>query len=203
MWGDLARRTKCCGVTMLDETAFLALNALYLKKMTSAGDLAGISGLPADQVRAMVSGFVERGWLLDMGGELLLQPEGMAQVQGYYRETYSDLLQREEMPRWHARFEPINSHFIKLVTDWQQTGGDPGVQERVIATVERLVKLIGEITQLVPRYAGYIRRFERSVTAVDQGNRDFVCNPMVDSLHNIWFEFHEDFLAVLGRPRDL
>jgi hypothetical protein len=187
---------------MLDEHAFLVLNALYLKKMASAGDLAEMSGLPADQVRAMVSGFVERDWLLDMDGELLIQPEGMAQVQGYYRETYSDLSQREEMPRWFARFGPINSQFIKLVTDWQQTGGDPKVQDRVIATVERLVKLIGEITQLVPRYASYIRRFERSVTTVDQGNPDFVCTPTVDSLHNIWFEFHEDFLAVLGRPRD-
>jgi hypothetical protein len=81
--------------------------------------------------------------------------------------------------------------------------GDPKVQERVIATVERLAKLIREITQLVPRYASYIRRFERSVTTVDQGNRDFVCTPTVDSLHNIWFEFHEDFLTVLGRPRDV
>jgi hypothetical protein len=186
---------------MLDEPAFLVLNALYLKKMSSARDLAEISGLPADQVRAMVSGFVERSWLLDMGGELLIQPEGMAQVQGYYRETYSDLSQREEMPQWYARFEPINSQFIKLVTDWQQTGGDPRVQDRVIATVERLVKLIGEITQLVPRYAGYIRRFERSVTTVDQGNPDFVCTPTVDSLHNIWFEFHEDILVILGKER--
>ena len=201
MWGDLARWAKSCGVTMLDDDTFLVLNALYLKKMASVGDLAEMSGLPADQVRAMVSGFVERGWLLDMGEELLIQPEGMAEVQGYYRETYSDLPRREEMPRWHARFEPINGQFIKLVTDWQQTGDDPKVQDRVIATVERLVKLIGEIAQLVPRYAGYIRRFERSVTKVDQGNPDFVCTPTVDSLHNIWFEFHEDFLMIQGKER--
>ena len=186
---------------MLDEHAFLALNTLYLKKLASAQDLAEISGLPADQVLAMVSGFEERGWLLDMGGEFLLEPEGIEQVQGYYRETYSVISQREEMPRWSARFDPINKQFIKLVTDWQQTEGDPKVQERVIATVERLIKLIGEITQLVPRYASYIRRFERSVTIVDQGNREFVCSPMVDSLHNIWFEFHEDFLTVQGRSR--
>ena len=188
---------------MLDEHAFLVLNALHLKKMTSAQNLAEMTDLPVDQVRTVVSAFEQRGWLLNMEGELILQPEGTEQVLGYYSETYSALSKREEMSRWHARFEPINSQFIKLVTDWQLTGGDPEVQERVIATVERLVKLIGEITQLVPRYAGYIRRFERSVTTVDQGNRDFVCSPMVDSLHNIWFEFHEDFLAVLGRPRDL
>lgn len=189
-------------MTMLDENAFLALNALYLKKMASTGDLAEISGLPSNQVQAMVGSFVERGWLLDMGGDLVIQPEGMTQVQDYYRETYSDLYRREEMQKWYARFEQINKQFIKLVTDWQQTGGDSRIQDRVITTVERLVKLIGEIEKLVPRYAGYVRRFERSVTAVDQGNSDFVCTPTVDSLHNIWFEFHEDFLAVLDRPRD-
>lgn len=187
---------------MLDEDAFLALNALYLKKMATTGDLAEISGLPCNQVQAMVGSFVERGWLLDMGGDLVIQTDGMAQVQDYYRETYSSLSQREDMRKWYARFQQINTQFIKHVTDWQQTEGDSKVQDRVITTVERLVKLIGEIEQLVPRYTGYIRRFERSSSAVDQGNRDFVCTPTVDSLHNIWFEFHEDFLAVLDRPRD-
>ncbi len=187
---------------MLDQQAFLALNALYLKKMASAADLPDMVGLPAGEVGMMVSGFVERGWVLDMGGELLIQPEGMAEVEAYYRETYSDIGQREEMARWYTRFESINSQFIKFVSDWQQTEGDPRVQDRVIATVERLVKLIQQITELVPRYVAYIRRFERSVTTVDGGNADFVCTPTVDSLHNIWFEFHEDFLAVLGRPRE-
>lgn len=187
---------------MLHEDEFLALNALYLKKMASPGDLAEITALPAEQIRAMVSGFVERGWLLDMGGQLLLQPEGTAEVVGYYRETYSGLAQEGELPQWYERFESINSQFIKVITDWQRTGGDPKAQERVISAVERLLKLIGEMTQMLPRYASYIRRFERSVTTVDQGDQDFVCSPKVDSLHNIWFEFHEDFLAVLGRPRD-
>ena len=53
----------------------------------------------------------------------------------------------------------------------------------------------------MPRYTGYIRRFERSVALVDQGNLDFVCTPTVDSLHNIWFELHEDVLLALGKER--
>lgn len=186
---------------MLDDDAFLTLNALYLKKMASIGDLTNISGVPADQVRALVSRFAEQDWVLDMGEEALIQPEGMTAVQEHYRDGYADLSQRGEMTAWFARFEPINKQFIKHVSDWQQTGGDPRDQDRVIATVERLIKLIGEIAQLVPRYSGYIRRFERSVTEVDEGNPDFVCTPTVDSLHNIWFEFHEDFLLILGKER--
>lgn len=187
---------------MLDEQTFLVLNALYLKKMTSAESLAEIAALSADQVRKVVSVADQQGWLLNMEGELILQEEGTAQVLGHYREAYSALSQREEFSRWHARFEPINTQFIKFVTEWQETGGDAEVQERVIATVEKLIKLIGDISRLVPRYANYIRRFEQGVTKVDEGKNDFVCNPMVESLHNVWFEFHEDFLAVLGRPRD-
>jgi len=186
---------------MLDEQAFLVLNALYLKKMASAGDLADIAGLRADEVRAMVSGFIEPGWVLDMGEDLLIQPDGMTEVQAYYRQTYSALSQTEEMERWYGRFETINTQFIKHVSDWQQSGGDTRAQERVIGTVERLVKLIGEMVQQVPRYDNYIRRFERSMTTVDQGNADFVCTPTVDSLHNIWFEFHEDLLLLLGKER--
>lgn len=186
---------------MLEENEFLVLNALHLKKMASIGDLAYISDLATDQVRTMVAAFVESGLVLDLGEELLIQPDGMTEVQEYYRQTYSGLSEREEMAQWFERFEPINVQFIKLVTDWQKTEGEPKVQDRVIATVERLVKLIGEITQLVPRYAGYVRRFQRGVTEVDQGNPEFVCNPTIDSLHNIWFEFHEDFLGVLGKER--
>jgi hypothetical protein len=189
-------------MTTLDEPSFLVLNALYLKKMASAKALVEISGLPADDVRAMVGDFGERGWLMDMGDDLLIQPEGMAQVDQYYRSTYAELSQRDEMAEWYTRFEALNGQFIKLVSDWQQTDGEPRVEERVIKTVERLVKLIVEISHVVPRYGSYVRRFERSVTAIDQGDRDFVCTPTVDSVHNIWFEFHEDFLAVLGRPRD-
>jgi hypothetical protein len=187
---------------MLDERGFLVLNALYLKKMAPVAHLSDVSGVAVGEVRPMVGRFVEQDWVLDLGGDLLIQPEGMAQVRTYYRDTTFDSSQRAEIVRRYERFEAINSQFIKHVTDWQQTDGDPRVQDRVIATVGRLVKLISEMTQLIPRYEGYIRRFERSVGTVDQGNSDFVCSPRVDSLHNIWFEFHEDFLTVLGRPRD-
>jgi hypothetical protein len=186
---------------MLNDHQFLVLNSLYLKKMASMADLAAISGLSTDEVEPMVSGFVEQDWVLDLGGELIVQPDGMAEVEGYYQQNFSAPAQREGLAQWYSRFESINGRFIKLVTDWQETEGDAKVQDRVIATVERLVKSLGEITQLVPRYTGYIRRFERSIALVDQGNLDFVCTPTVDSLHNIWFELHEDVLLALGKER--
>ena len=61
---------------------------------------------------------------------------------------------------------------------------------------------MGALVPLIPRYTGYVRRFS-AAWLVDRGQRDFVCSPTIDSVHNIWFEFHEDILAVLGRPRDV
>jgi hypothetical protein len=187
---------------MLDERAFLVMNAIYLKKMATVEELAGIAGLPAEEVRALAHSCVQRGLLLDMGGPLLLQTDGTAHVLDYYRQTYAELREQEALARWYERFETVNAQFIKLVTEWQQGEGDPRVQERVVRTVERLAKSIGELAPFVPRYTGYVRRFEHSMLQVDQGQREFVCSPRVDSLHNIWFEFHEDILGVLGRPRD-
>jgi hypothetical protein len=200
--GAKGAETMGVGLAMLDERAFLVMNAIYLKKMASVEAVADIAGLPVDEARALADSYVQRGLVLDMGGQLLLETDGTAQVLKYYRQTYAELRERDAVLRWYERFETVNAQFIKLVTEWQQTDGDPRTQERLIRTVERLTKAIGELTPLVPRYASYVRRFERGMTLVDQEQRDFVCSPTVDSLHNIWFEFHEDILAVLGRPRD-
>ena len=54
----------------------------------------------------------------------------------------------------------------------------------------------------IPRYGVYADRFATAIEKVDLGDRSFVTNPRADSIHNIWFEFHEDILAVVGRPRE-
>lgn len=187
---------------MLDDTAFLVLNAIYLKKMAGPDDLAAITGLPAAQVQAHAVPAVRQGLLLDLGGNLMLQPDGTAAVVEYYRDRYAQLRGQEQLADWYARFEVLNTQFIKYVTEWQTSDGDPRVQERMLRVVERLIKALAELTEGIPRYRRYIERFEHGMALVDQGQRDFVCSPRVDSLHNVWFEFHEDILAVLGRPRD-
>lgn len=88
------------------------------------------------------------------------------------------------------------------MSEWQKSGGEERAERRLLRTVQRLARDIGALVPLVPRYAGYIRRLEHGVEQVDHGLRDFVCKPTIDSVHNVWFEFHEDILAVLGRPRD-
>ena len=76
-------------------------------------------------------------------------------------------------------------------------------ETKVVKTVERLIKSLRDLASEIPRYQAYARRFADGVAAIDRGAVEFVCNPTIDSVHTVWFDFHEDILSVLGRPRDV
>jgi hypothetical protein len=192
---------------MLCDNDFIVLNAVYLKKMADAASIAEITALPSETVAASLDAAAQAGWLFVMPNSAMptgamLMPDGTAQVLDYYANAYSAMRADPAMLAWYEGFEIINTRFIGLVTEWQKTEGDERVERRLLQTAERLTRDITTLVPRITRYAAYVRRFERSMDLVDQGQRDFVCKPTLDSVHNIWFEFHEDILAVLGRPRD-
>jgi hypothetical protein len=51
------------------------------------------------------------------------------------------------------------------------------------------------------RLRPYAVRLASALEALDGGDTRFVASPRVDSLHQVWFELHEDLLATLGRVR--
>jgi hypothetical protein len=186
---------------MIKDSEFVVLNTIYLKKLGTSQAIAAISGLTLAEVGAVAQAFVSDGKLIEVPGGLMLMPPGTQAVLDYYRDNYQPLRESPTTARWYERFEPINSRFIALVSEWQASA-DERTAERMFQQVGRLIKLITELIEAVPRYAAYVRRFEYGMSAVDRGEQQYVCSPMVDSVHNVWFEFHEDILAVLGRPRD-
>ena len=190
-------------MTVLNEQEFLVLNGAHLKKMATANELASAVGLDAAAVEAVLNTAADNGLLMVAEGRHLLLPEGTSAVQKYYQDVYSALRSNNAVIAWYERFETVNKQFIKQVSEWQSSDGDERAQSRVIKTVERLTKNLQELTPLLPRYEIYADRFNRSVARIDQGEKDFVCKPTIDSVHNIWFEFHEDILSVIGRPRDM
>ena len=187
---------------MLAENDFLVLNSIYLKKMTAPATVADVLGLPLAAVERVVAAGIESGQVLDMGGQLMLDSAGSEAVLEFYKHTYAALATDPEMLAFYQRFEAVNTPFIKLVSDWQTSESDERAKERICKVVEKHAKALDEIASRIPRYAGYARRFERTMAKVDAGERELVSNPRLDSLHNIWFEFHEDVLAVMGRPRE-
>jgi predicted transcriptional regulator len=189
-------------MAILSEQEFLVLNGAHLKKMATADEIASAVGLDPSVVKSVLDSAASTGLLMRAEGKHLLLPEGTSAVHEYYRTAYEPMRSSEPVLTWYERFETINEQFIKQVSEWQSTDGDERIQSRLIKTVERLSKNLQELIPLIPRYKSYLNRFGVSVARIDEGEKELVCTPTIDSVHNIWFEFHEDILSVIGRPRD-
>ena len=187
---------------MLSDNEFAVLNAIYLKKMATASTISDITSLAPDEVSEQLMQAQHKEQIIPLPDGAMLLPAGTQGVLEYYHQTYAVVRGKPSTLHWYENFETLNTRFIAAVTDWQRSEGDERVERKLLQCAERLAKDIGSLATEVPRYAEYVRRFQRSMDRVDQGQRDFVCKPTIDSVHNIWFEFHEDILAVLGRPRD-
>jgi hypothetical protein len=186
-----------------DDSAFRVLNAAHLKKMARAEEIAGIAGISLQVAEAELEQAVASGWAMSLEGRFLVTPEGTARVHEHYGRLYGALRDDAALKAWYERFETLNDQFIKAVSDWQTSGADDKALSKVVKVVERLVKGLKDITPTLPRYEIYVRRFTEGVGLIDRGQLDYVCGPTLDSVHTIWFEFHEDILSVLGRPRDV
>ena len=189
---------------VVDDMTFEVLNAIYLHKMATAAHVADVTEIALGEVEAMLAREQTAEAVLDLEGSWLLQEAGTAKVLAYYRSVYAPLRAEGGIIHWYERFETsLNQQFIKAVSQWQTSEGDERARDKMAKLVERMIRSLGQITDSVPRYKKYGRRFEHAMARADRGETDFVCKPTVDSMHNIWFEFHEDILAVVGRPRDV
>jgi hypothetical protein len=190
----------------IDERSFLILNALYLRKIADRDVLAECSGCSASDVDGILDGAAATGLVLGLGSQYVLTDEGRQAVLDYYEATYQEVRADPEIQSWYVRFETVNDRFLQLVSAWQTRGdggdGQERVYDRLARTVERHVSALDQVADRLPRYRHYADRFRRSLDRVDSGQVEYVTSPTVDSLHNIWFEFHEDILALLGRPRE-
>jgi DNA-binding GntR family transcriptional regulator len=159
------------------------------------------TGIDPGRVREVLATEAESGLLEDLGGQFMLSEDGTRAVLEGYEERYAALRENSEVEDWYQRFETLNSQFLQTISAWQTSGQDEGVLDRLLKIITRQVRALASITGTVPRYARYASRFERSLELVEAGKSEFISSPTADSLHNIWFEFHEDILTLLGRPR--
>jgi hypothetical protein len=186
-----------------EDEAFLVLNGSHLKKMATSDEISAAVGVAPKVAGDQLAAAVQKGWAMNMDGRYLVLPEGTAAVHQFYTKIYDPRRRDKGVIAWYDRFESLNDQFIKAVSDWQKSDGDPKAESKVIKVVERLIKALGELTPTISRYQHYIRRFGDGIVRIDRGERDYVCGPTIDSVHTVWFEFHEDILSVLGRPRDV
>lgn len=191
-------------MTSLLEEQFLLLNALWLRKMAARGTMEENAGLSAAAAESVLRSVEELEFVRELGDYYVLTDPGRRAILEHYDSEYAGLRGEPEFLEWYQRFEGYNSRFLSLMSAWQTESDE--AQERTYSRLERVVERHVEALKVaerwISRWGHYAARFERSLEHIDSGRSDYVSSPMVDSLHNIWFEFHEDLLAVLGRPRE-
>lgn len=129
---------------------------------------------------------------------------------------YARLREDAEVISVVDRFDDINRQLLAAMSAWQQVDGgghkvandhtDSGYDDKIITRIGRLVQrldpLLDALTRFDPRFASYPERFAAALAGIDEGRHEFVSSPTHDSVHAIWFEFHEDLLRTMGRNRE-
>lgn len=107
-----------------------------------------------------------------------------------------------------AEFLPLNKRFKELVTGAQQgavsgTGHSawPALRDAMRALHEAFAPLVDAAGLAAPRLANYRGRFDNALDAFAGGDHSMLASPLKDSYHTVWFEFHEELIALTGRDR--
>ncbi|MCW2775412.1 MAG: hypothetical protein JWN91_3738 [Nocardioides sp.] len=189
----------------LPDESYAVLNGVYLRKMVTIDVLHDITAMPADEIRSVLDDLATQGMAADVGGGnwMLEQPDGVRAAIAAYDERYSDLRTSQDVLTWYERFEVLNAQFLKTLSAWQTSGSDDAALDKVLRLVDRQIKALTSFVGFVPRYQRYVDRFEAAMEKVEAGHTEWVTSLTLDSVHNVWFELHEDILTVLGRPRDV
>ncbi|HOZ58614.1 MAG TPA: hypothetical protein PKY70_10535, partial [Nakamurella multipartita] len=200
----------------LSKTDYDVLTIVALKKMASASAVAAATGHPEAAVDQALTSLAARELVARAGGAALPTNEAEPALRARADELYRTLRGDPAVQELVDRFETINAQFLTAMSSWQQidTGGgqkvtndhsDSVYDEKVIGRLEKLIRrltpLLAALGAHDGRFARYPQRFATAMAAIDAGRHELVSSPTVDSVHNIWFEFHEDLLRTLGRER--
>ena len=200
---------------VLDKTDYDVLNVVALKKMASPPVVAAASGVGVGRVEEVLARLAERGLVVVAGGAALPTDEAEPALRVAAAEHYAGVRGDSGLGALVDRFETVNAAFLTTMSAWQQVdvGGrkvandhtDSEYDDKVIGRLDKLVTRLGPLLDALAgydaRFALYPRRFATAVEAIDAGRHELVSSPTQDSVHNIWFEFHEDLLRTLGRER--
>jgi hypothetical protein len=201
--------------SVLSRPDYCVLNAVALKKMATTAALVAGTGLPEDQVAASLAGLAERGLVVIASGSVFTGDSTEAALAASASGLYAQVRADPEVISMVDRFDDINWQLLASMSAWQQVdvGGqkvandhtdsryDDRIIERIGRLVERLGPLLDALARFDGRFAGYRQRFGAALAGIDEGRHELVSAPSLDSVHTIWFEFHEDLLRTMGRAR--
>jgi pyruvate,orthophosphate dikinase len=186
------------------------LMAAKLKGRARADAAAAYAGISPEDAESQIRQLVEAGFLTG-DQQLRITPEGRTRIEELLT-TERAAIDREQLAQAYEEFDSHNTMFKSVVTAWQMKDAttvndhtdaayDAGVIERLTAVHENFRPLLQRVIEIAPRLAPFAGRFDRAITAVQQGDQTYVARPMMDSYHTVWFELHEEMLGLLGLSR--
>ncbi len=191
------------------------LNVVALKKMATADAIAADCGLDVGVVGPVLAALADQGLVVVAGGAALPNDAAGHALAAAAAARYAAVRADPDVGELVARFETANAQLLSTMSAWQQVdvGGrkvandhtDSAYDGKVIGRIERLVQrlqpLLSALADHDPRFAAYPRRFAAALDGIDAGDHNLVSSPLRDSVHTVWFEFHEDLPRTLGRDR--
>lgn len=200
---------------MMDPTGYDVLNVVALKKMAAADAIARTLGLDLPAVRPVLDALADQGLVVVAGGAALPTDAAEPALKAAAADRYARLRDDPGVLAQVERFEAVNAQFLTTISAWQQVdvGGrkvandhaDAEYDDKIIGRLDKLVArldpLIDALADHDGRFRGYATRFATAMGEIDAGRHEYVSSPALDSVHTVWFEFHEDLLRALGRDR--
>jgi hypothetical protein len=201
--------------TLLDTVHYDVLNTIALKKMATAQAITDASGVALAEVTTALETLASRGLAATIGTQTLPMDDAVPALVATAATRYAGLREDPAVLEMAKKFEVVNGQFLTAISSWQQidVGGrkimndhsdseyDSKILGRLDKLVSRLVQLITVLSDRDTRFDRYAVRFTRANDLVAAGDLAFMSSPTIESVHNIWFEYHEDLLRTLGRER--
>lgn len=175
------------------------LMAVRVRGRAEVAVVAEAAGLPIDEAQALLAAAAGRGEvrLRDDRCHWALTEKGRVIVTGLNAGAGIDL---ERLAEHYDQFLTHDAALKRVIAAWQ---GDRSaarlraVRDAAVAAVV-LIELLATVDR---RYASYARRVGRACARLGAGDPGAVAKPGADSVHQVWFELHEDLLVILGRTR--
>ncbi|MCL6643424.1 MAG: hypothetical protein K6U88_00340, partial [Dehalococcoidia bacterium] len=186
---------------------FEVLRALGLKGLAAAERVAAVLEADVAAVEAELRVAAESGLVRETPRGFAMLPAG--------REAVFEALAAERaaidpaaIDAAFAAFDALDREFKALVSGWQQAA--PAEADSAWAAAisgleqlhARLEPVVAQAAGLAPRLAPYAGRFQQALAAVRAGDRSMLASPLKESYHTVWFELHEELIALSGRRRE-
>lgn len=178
--------------------ALAVLMAVRVKGRAAIAAVADASGVAAAGVRAVLTAACARGVARALDGDrYALTADGKAEVAVLAARAAVD---RARLAVCYDEFLAHDGVLKQAITAWQEERSTARFAA-VRATATSAMLAVERLAMVAARYAAYGRRLGRVRDRLAAGDDSAVAHPGGDSLHQVWFELHEDVLVMLGRTR--